>query len=103
MRDKISKILIKWSMPTRQTAISEIVAFCESMIKKTEQAFGGCTLCYGKGYSTTIEQHKEEGHGPGISVKTAVFCTCERGKQLDSNIEILIKTVHEKSFQVSTD
>lgn len=90
-------------MSTRQAAILEIVALCEGMIKKTEKAFGGCTLCYGKGYSTTIEQHKEEGHGAGATVKTVSFCKCERAKQLIVHADLLAMKVHYKSFEVTTD
>jgi len=39
-----------------------------------EAAYGKCHFCYGKGYSTTRFQH-------GVTMN---FCSCERGKQLDT-------------------
>ena len=51
------------------------------------KAFGGCRNCYGKGYSTVIEN--EISHADFIGDKTSVrelppmrFCKCDRGEQL---------------------
>lgn len=34
MREEISKILVKWSMPTRQVAISELLSLFQSEMRK---------------------------------------------------------------------
>ena len=52
----------------------------EHIRKQTEKAFGGCTNCYGKGYSTNKEvwtglNYREE--------KNPIHpCECDRGKQI---------------------
>lgn len=79
MKEEISKILVKWDMPTRQVAINEIVAFAKSL-------FGGCQLCYGKGYSTYAVQYKNEGTGEAWPGKELLFCKCSRGKDLEKII-----------------
>lgn len=38
LRTKISKILIKWSMPTRQAAISEIIQLIEDETDNTNES-----------------------------------------------------------------
>lgn len=57
--------------------------------EKIKKAFGGCTSCYGKGYSTVSAQ--AEGHGDDVSGDAHVyyelpkyaFCNkCDRGKQI---------------------
>lgn len=37
IKEKMSKILVKWSMPTRQVAINEIVQEFDLVIKQTEE------------------------------------------------------------------
>ena len=49
-------------------------------IRQLIKAFGGCTLCYGKGYST--QQVKAEGDDPRM-ITVYNSCTCDRGKQID--------------------
>jgi len=39
IRDKISKILVKWSMPTRQVAINEIMELIKEQEKKLIKQF----------------------------------------------------------------
>lgn len=48
------------------------------------KAFGGCTLCYGKGYATVDALWV----GGGLMQKAASirFCECDRGKQLQEII-----------------
>lgn len=61
-------------------------------LEKTKKAFGGCTKCYGKGYATVIERWTGCGKfdmGQGdIKIddqkQIMKFCTCERGKQLQT-------------------
>lgn len=38
LREEISKILVKWSMPTRQAAISEIIEIFRTLIAQREKA-----------------------------------------------------------------
>lgn len=40
IKEKMSKILVKWSMPTRQVAINEIVQEFDLAIKQTEEKIG---------------------------------------------------------------
>ena len=65
-------------------------------IDQTTKAFGGCTKCYGKGYSTVIELHQWAGDfigdKPGEELADPIVpCTCERGKAIER-----IKTVREQ-------
>lgn len=53
------------------------------------KAFGGCTKCYGKGYSTQMAQliGAEDFGGDGFVEKPKVhinYCSCERGQVLSS-------------------
>lgn len=67
----------------------EIKSFIRALLNETEKAFGGCKKCYGKGYGTqTLYVH---GSADFIGDKdftekapTMVFCTCERGRHLES-------------------
>lgn len=43
-------------------------------------AFGGCKLCYGRGYSTTLAFAESEHER--VKVPLVQFCSCERGTQL---------------------
>jgi len=68
-------------MKDKNISIENMVKqYAEHIRKQTEKAFGGCTNCYGKGYSTTKEfctgrNYREE--------KNPVHpCDCDRGKQI---------------------
>lgn len=50
-----------------------MIADMELSAEETKKAFGGCTKCYGKGYSTVTVDG-------GTKVNT---CVCDRGKQMD--------------------
>lgn len=52
-----------------------IYADCMAEIRKLITAFGGCELCFGKGYSTNAER--------GI-----VPCSCDRGLQIKRLLKI---------------
>lgn len=77
-------------MPTRQTAISDIMG----LIDRAEKAFGGCKKCYGKGYST-YRHGLSSGDDSDLGVKSRdfepkirmIFCECDRGKQLEALID----------------
>lgn len=75
-----------------EEATAAIEALLVAARKETEKAYGGCHLCYGKGYATVKTQHTGHGtdgdiggfEGPykrdmPVQMK---FCTCDRGKQL---------------------
>lgn len=66
--------------------------YVQSLIKKHEakvvRAFGNCTKCYGKGYSTYRHgiSGTEDFGGEGFKtpMKThIIYCSCDRGKQLE--------------------
>jgi hypothetical protein len=75
MKEDISKILIKWGMPTRQAAIGEMIGYFKKL-------FGGCEICYGKGYSTQIVQYSEGDGSKKWSEQEPMFCKCNRGESL---------------------
>lgn len=52
-----------------------------------EKAFGGCKICYGKGYSTATVATSSR-YGTKIR-NTIVYCKCDRGKQLDQVTQII--------------
>lgn len=58
-------------------------------VEETSKAYGGCTKCYGKGYSTQrhglyVSPDFEGDVGYQVSPKThMVFCKCDRGSQLE--------------------
>lgn len=62
-------------------------------IEETEKAFGGCKLCYGKGYATVNEKwvaHDTDqdigspgGYFKGGKDFAIKYCTCDRGQQLE--------------------
>jgi hypothetical protein len=79
LREQINEILVKWSMPTRQACINDIM--------KLFRAFGFCDICYGKGYSTQAVGYKDGedlvGHGQEV-----LYCNCDRGKQLEKLFKV---------------
>lgn len=72
-----------------QAAVSRL----QTLLTNQAKAYGGCVLCYGKGYATVsdrwIGQDTDQDIGsPGGTVQggsdfAMKFCTCERGKQLE--------------------
>lgn len=64
-------------------------------VKETEKAFGGCTNCYGKGYSTVKVQAGGEDEFTGESIsyelEPIVPCKCDRGKQIEKILERIKK------------
>lgn len=60
---------------------------------RTAKAFGGCTLCYGKGYATTkVQASTGSGDFEDVEPKTwdlnpYRICSCDRGKQFHSALE----------------
>ena len=62
-------------------------------LERTEKAFGGCTKCYGKGYSTYREGYQLEPDFIGDKQSKPIMqthyipCTCGRGKQITNLLE----------------
>ena len=62
-------------------------------LERTEKAFGGCTKCYGKGYSTYREGYQSEPDFIGDKQSEPIMqthykpCTCDRGKQIKNLLE----------------
>ncbi len=56
-------------------------SYGEGEVEKSKKAFGGCELCFGKGYNTQLI-------GKEIKMNT---CKCDRGTQLDKVIENMHK------------
>lgn len=70
-----------------------ILAYMAEREIELVKAFGGCKKCYGKGYSTVLA-HYSGGHGNGKMFglnQRMRFCSCERGKGLESEIALIKK------------
>lgn len=62
-----------------------------------EKSYGGCHICYGKGYSTVNGQWAGHDTDTDIGSRGGIvrggkavemkYCTCARGKQLESLLE----------------
>lgn len=50
----------------------------QHIVKMIKKSYGGCSYCYGKGYSTTMGS-EEADHTPILNI---AYCGCERGEQL---------------------
>ena len=80
-------------MSNRRGEALMLYAMAMSKIHKTLKAFGGCERCWGKGYGTQTLNIKgaadfdasEGGFDKEFIEKapTMVFCTCDRGQQLE--------------------
>lgn len=59
-----------------------IDTYTQAKVDETAKAYGGCTNCYGKGYSTYKGEYRARGmRWSDDSIK---YCDCDRGKQLES-------------------
>ena len=72
---------------------SFFITTINNILAETEKAFGGCKLCYGKGYATVKDRTKC--YADFIGDKSYVKennpvkpCTCDRGKQIEKLINI---------------
>lgn len=73
--------------------LDDVLALIKAHTAKTAKAYGGCILCFGKGYATV--SNRWFGHdtdqdigSPGGTITggndlAMKFCTCNRGKQLE--------------------
>lgn len=76
-----SDVYKKW------TEIKDLYQERDRIAREDERkAFGGCTNCYGKGYSTvknfTVGHEDFGGEGFRRENSPMRFCTCDRGEQL---------------------
>jgi hypothetical protein len=93
LRDDLDAMSFKYfpgSRKGRQSSarfhLPELVKYVASEIDKTEKAYGGCHLCFGKGFSTY--RHGETYRGKTTNMHTDMkFCICDRGKALAAEIE----------------
>lgn len=61
--------------------VDDLVPFIHSAEAEIEKAYGGCHLCYGKGYHTKrVGTSSRYGN---VTHDTIGYCTCNRGKQLE--------------------
>lgn len=71
----------------------EAIILVENLLSETEKAFGGCKICYGKGYATTkVQAESKEDFG---GEETGVWelnpirpCSCDRGGQIRKIIDL---------------
>lgn len=74
------------------TLMRDLEQFIQLTIEETEKAYGGCHKCFGKGYATQILGTTTSSDFPDYEpvkrhtkMKTHMnFCTCDRGKQLET-------------------
>jgi hypothetical protein len=59
-----------------------VLAYTAERVAETEKAYGGCQLCFGKGYATYQGMYYAHGM-QWPDPESMKFCTCERGKQLE--------------------
>lgn len=62
-----------------------IMQLIQARDEQTAKAYGGCTNCYGKGYSTYKGEYKAR--DMRWQDERMKFCDCERGKQLERLLE----------------
>lgn len=73
----------------------DVAQACE----KISKAFGGCTLCYGKGYSTSINGYSDEGTGEKWQEEEILYCKCARGEQLREHITRMAARLKKQLIQ----
>lgn len=75
----------------------QLVEFVLEEIAETEKAYGGCHSCYGKGYATVNDKWlafdtDQDIGSPGGTFSggedfAMKFCSCDRGKQLETQMD----------------
>ena len=72
-------------------------------MSEIEKAYGGCRICYGKGYHTKrVGTSSRYGN---VTHDTIGYCSCDRGKQLEAVIsgrisEVLDRLLKETNKQI---
>lgn len=98
---KVNRVIMGWALSNRRKGISchtaqmPIRQALTTISQKTKKAYGNCDLCFGKGYSTQLENYSGRGESDigqgGIEVRgqTPYYlpCSCDRGKQIKEMIE----------------
>ena len=88
LKEQLSRLIIENQSGDGSIDISdqaamrdEVLALITSRDQQIAKAYGGCTNCYGKGYSTySGEYSARDMSWPDEKVK---YCDCSRGKQLE--------------------
>lgn len=121
-RDKIIDLLLQNKYTAVDKALVDslehlIAQHTADAVAATEKAYGGCHICYGKGYATVNAQWigydtDTDIGSPGGVVRggnpmSMKYCSCERGKQLEAlqarnthNIEYICKGAHCKCMNL---
>ena len=90
IKERLTKEVDKWFPKGKLNERGSVLTFFGAVIieiRKLIKAFGGCEICYGKGYATSFVGRRgfEDFGGEGF-IKTPTmhvsFCSCSRGKQL---------------------
>jgi len=69
----------------RELAKKQILELIVEAREETAKAYGGCTICYGKGYATVRKgrSYRKNGIYKTWEMNDEMnYCTCDRGKQL---------------------
>lgn len=81
----------------RQSVKSFYASKIEELLKEQAKAYGGCELCFGKGYFTEKTSITAYADFSGTDKKTELMrynpCSCDRGKQFRQVIEELVKSI----------
>lgn len=74
---------------------SDIERLFAAHLQAAEKAYGGCHNCYGKGYAT----RQAFGNGrTDIPQDPMVYCKCDRGKQLEKQVQAAIREAITLTF-----
>lgn len=107
MREKLWGVLPSYSHSPELCSANQPCSLCKRSIsaimqlnneqvalalEKTEKAYGGCHMCFGKGYATVNDRWAGTDEFTGKRYETGSrnamkFCTCERGKQLIAQLK----------------
>ena len=105
LRRKLTKLRIHWyksvsgvDYELAEESVDDLMQLIQTEIAEAERragkAFGGCTKCYGKGYSTSISYNA--GGGKKWRKPLINYCTCDRGEQLEQLTEIEVSGEEKK-------
>jgi len=83
------------SLESKIRAEDSMKQYAEHMVQQTEKAFGGCTDCYGKGYSTVKDYEVARNYRKERS--QIKYCSCDRGVQLKELNDDLVQQEREKA------
>ena len=84
-------------------SIHSLHSLVDNAMSEIEKAYGGCRICYGKGYHTKrVGTSSRYGN---VTHDTIGYCSCDRGKQLEAVIsgrisEVLDRLLKETNKQI---